>query len=298
MLYPIFMNVGLFVAFLAVESPHKAWGDVDLLGDASSFEPAVSARTTCATHRDGESRLRRHIFRRRARGRQAAPPPPLLLLLPLSLPLGESLPRRARALRWGTVVARNALTLAAADETLPTWPIIASLCAIRGAALCYAAGASCVFAGMALATGGTTGEEGGTVAYAKLGVAYYVLTIIAGTLVQLATLTVLGRNKWLRPILLSGWMFAVYASAAETPVLLTNCLRGCRVRSICSMASAPRRRRRKPQLGARAPALVATSLVLYKYIEAERRLRGDQARQRRPPATCATRRSSMCFAFP
>ena len=72
--------------------------------------------------------------------------------------------------RWGTVVARNALTLAAADETLPTWPIIASLCAIRGAALCYAAGASCVFAGMALATGGTTGEEGGTVAYAKLGV--------------------------------------------------------------------------------------------------------------------------------
>ena len=37
MLYLVFMNVGLFVAFLAVESPHKAWGDVDLLGDASSY---------------------------------------------------------------------------------------------------------------------------------------------------------------------------------------------------------------------------------------------------------------------
>ena len=176
--------------------------------------------------------------------------------------------------RWGTVVARNALTLAAADETLPTWPIIASLCAIRGAALCYAAGASCVFAGMALATGGTTGEEGGTVAYAKLGVAYYVLTIIAGTLVQLATLTVLGRNKWLRPILLSGWMFAVYSLGCQTtPVLLTNCLALAAAVQLDllthGVGAAPPPADKRPRLMYVLVLLliVATSLVLYKYIE-------------------------------
>ena len=35
--YLISMNTGLFIAFLAVKEPHKAWGNVDLLGESSSY---------------------------------------------------------------------------------------------------------------------------------------------------------------------------------------------------------------------------------------------------------------------